>query len=170
MGWGKKTKTNCIPQTKIEKVRPACVRLEMRSIFCSTSRSRNRNRGDSIVPTRKRQDETNDVQIEIEKKDEKKKEQINSKNARRQNARGIRILQARKERGGGVAPRRNNRIPESATKESREAKIKSKKAIQETNGKRQDERTNERKRNRSCLLYTSPSPRDLSTSRMPSSA
>ena len=26
------------------------------------------------------------------------------------------------------------------------------------------------KRNRSCLLYTSPSPRDLSTSRMPSSA
>ena len=68
------------------------------------------NRGESIVPTRKRQDETNDVQIEIEKKDEKKKEQINSKNARRQNARGIRILQARKERGGGVAPRRMNRI------------------------------------------------------------
>ena len=30
------------------------------------SRSTNRNRGDSIVPTRKRQDETNDVQIEIE--------------------------------------------------------------------------------------------------------
>ena len=27
-----------------------------------------------------------------------------------------------------------------------------------------------RKRNKICLLYTSPSPRDLSTSRMPSSA
>ena len=65
---------------------------------------------------------------------------------RRHHARGIRILQARKERGGGVAPRRNNRITESATKESREAKVKAKKAIQESNGKRQDERTNERKR------------------------
>ena len=43
---------------------------------------------------------------------------------RRQHARGIRILQARKERGGGVAPRRNIRITESATKESREDKIK----------------------------------------------
>ena len=66
---------------------------------------------------------------------------------RRQHARGIRILQARKERGGGVAPRRNNRITESATKESREAKVKAKKAIQESNGKLQDERANERKRN-----------------------
>ena len=28
----------------------------------------------------------------------------------------------------------------------------------------------EAKRNKACLLYTSPSPRDLSTSRMPSSA
>ena len=36
---------------------------------------------------------------------------------------------------GGVAPRRNNRITESATKESREATRKTKKAIQETNGK-----------------------------------
>ena len=34
-----------------------------------------------------------------------------------------------------MATRRNNRITESATKESREAKIKAKKAIQETNGK-----------------------------------
>ena len=68
---------------------------------------------------------------------------------RRQNAREIRILQARKERGGGVAPRRNIRITESATKESREAKVKAKKAIQESNGKRQDERTeNERTRNK----------------------
>ena len=50
--------------------------------------------------------------------------------------------------GGGVAPRRNKRITESATKESREAKVKTKKAIQESNGKRQDERTNERKRNK----------------------
>ena len=41
------------------------------------SRSRNQNRGDSIAPTRKRQDKTNDVQIEIEKgKEEKKKQQI----------------------------------------------------------------------------------------------
>ena len=43
--------------------------------------------------------------------------------------------------GGGVAPRQNDRITESATKESREAKRKTKKAIQESNGKRQDERT-----------------------------
>ena len=35
---------------------------------------------------------------------------------RRQHARGIRILAAGKERGGGVAPRRNNRTTESATK------------------------------------------------------
>ena len=60
---------------------------------------------------------------------------------RRQHARGIRVLQARKERGGGGAPRLNDRITESATKESREAKRKAKKAIQETNGKRQDEET-----------------------------
>ena len=80
---------------------------------------------------------TNDVQIEIEKgKEEKKKIKISQhqqrKKERRQHARGIRILQARKERGGGVAPRRNNRITESATKESREAKVKAKKAIQES--------------------------------------
>ena len=60
---------------------------------------------------------------------------------RRHHARGIRMLQARKERGGGVAPRRSNRITESASKESRETKVKAKKAIQESNGKRQDERT-----------------------------
>ena len=96
---------------------------------------------------------TNDVQIEIEKgKEENKKTKISrhqqrKKEERRQHARGIRILKARKERGGGVAPRRNNRIRESATKESREAKVKAKKAIQESNGKRQDEMTkNERKR------------------------
>ena len=62
---------------------------------------------------------------------------------RRQHARGIRILDARKERGGGVAPRQNNRTTESTTKESREAKVKAKTAIQELNGKRQkDENTN----------------------------
>ena len=60
---------------------------------------------------------------------------------RQQHARGIRILQARKERGGSVAPRRNNGITEPATKESREAKVKAKKPIQESNGKRQDETT-----------------------------
>ena len=40
----------------------------------------------------------------------------------------------------GVAPRRANRKTESATKEGRCAKIKAQKAIQETDGKRQDER------------------------------
>ena len=45
------------------------------------------------------------------------------------------ILQARNERRGGAAPRRNNRITESATKESREAKAKAKRAIQELDGK-----------------------------------
>ena len=84
----------------------------------------------------------NDVQIEIEKgKEEKKKIKISQQRKKRQHARGIRILQAHKERGGSVTPRRNNRITESAPKESREAKIKSKKAVQESNGKRQDERT-----------------------------
>ena len=65
---------------------------------------------------------------------------------RRLHARWIRILQARKERGGCVAPRRNTRITESATKESREAKRKAKKAIQATNRKRQDERTERTKK------------------------
>ena len=82
-----------------------------------------------IVPTRKRQDETNDVQTEIEKRKEKKKKWSKSTSTtqeRRQHVRGIRIVQARKERGGGVASRRKNRITESATKESREAKRKAK--------------------------------------------
>ena len=60
---------------------------------------------------------------------------------RRQHARAKRILETPKERGGVVAPRRNNRITESATKESREAKVKAKKTIHESDGKRQDERT-----------------------------
>ena len=81
------------------------------------------------------------------KNEDKSTSATQARKKRRQHARGIRILQARKERGGGVAPRRNNRITESATKESREAKVKAKKAIQESNGKRQDEMTkNERKR------------------------
>ena len=58
-----------------------------------------------------------------------------------QHARGSSIRLTRKERGGGVAPTRNGRTTEAAHKESRESKIKAKKAIQETNGKRQDERT-----------------------------
>ena len=49
------------------------------------------------------------------------------KEDRRQHARGVRILQARKERGGGVVSRRNNRISESATKGRKEAKRKAKK-------------------------------------------
>ena len=89
---------------------------------------------------------TNDVQIEIEKgKEEKKTKKDKSTSLtqeRRPHARGIRILQARKDRGGGVAPRRNNRITESATKASSEAK----KAMQEANGKRQDERTKRMKK------------------------
>ena len=72
----------------------------------------------------------------------------------------MRILQARKERGGGVAPRQNNRTESLPPREGREAsrkvtrvrgreaKVKAKKAIQESNGKGQDERTNERKRNK----------------------
>ena len=172
--------------------------------------------------------------IEIENR-EGREEKCNKPTARtqerRQHARGIRIHQARKEREGGVAPRRNNRITESATQETREAKRKAKKATEETNGKRQGERTQRtkkgtRKRNtendkkerkneeekekrkkrkkekengkgvraallcwllgsqrggrivtmmaiprrQSCLLYTSPSPRDKRQSRMPSSA
>ena len=56
------------------------------------------------------------------------------------------ILQARKERGGGVAPRRNNRIKESATKENREENVKAKKTIQESNGKmtRRKDKTKEK--------------------------
>ena len=66
---------------------------------------------------------TNDVQIEIEKgKEEKKKIKISQhqqrKKERRQHARGIRLLQARKDRGGGVAQRRNNRITESAPRKA----------------------------------------------------
>ena len=77
-----------------------------------------------------------------ERKIRKKKDKSTSATQeRRRRARAIRILQARKERAGGVPPRRNNRITEFATKESREAKVKTKKGIQETNGKRQNERT-----------------------------
>ena len=72
------------------------------------------------------------------REEENKDNSTSATQERRQHARGIRILQAGKERGGGVAPRRNNRITESATKESREAKVKAKKAIQESNGKLQD--------------------------------
>ena len=57
------------------------------------------------------------------RKRRKNKGKSTSTTQERQHARGIRILQAHKDRGGGVAPRRNNRITESATKESREANI-----------------------------------------------
>ena len=56
------------------------------------------------------------------------------------------MLQARKERGGGVAPRPNNRITVSATKKSMEPKRKGKNTIRERNGKRQDERTKRTKK------------------------
>ena len=75
------------------------------------------------------------------KKGRKKTRKINKDKStsatqeRRQHARRIRTLQARKERGGGVAPRQNNSMAES-----RAAKVKAK-AIQESNGKRQHERT-----------------------------
>ena len=42
---------------------------------------------------------------------EEKKEKVNTKTQeKRQHARGIRILQTRKEHEGGMTPRRNNRI------------------------------------------------------------
>ena len=79
----------------------------------------------------------------------KRKKKGNINDVRKKHARGIRILQARKERGGMVGPRRNNRITESATKESREAKRKAKNAIQETKGKNDKTKgQNERKRNK----------------------
>ena len=57
------------------------------------------------------------------------------------------MLQARKERGGGVAPRRNNRITESATKESREAIIEeSDTRIERKTARRKDK--NERKKHK----------------------
>ena len=74
--------------------------------------------------------------IEIEKREgsgEKLTKSTARMQERRQHARGIRIFQARKQRAGGVAPRRNNRIAESATKESRKAKRKAKKVIHGTN-------------------------------------
>ena len=64
---------------------------------------------------------TNDVQIEIEKKGRKRRKKLKVKStsatqeSRKKRARkgnGIRKLQAR---GGGIAPRRNNIITESAT-------------------------------------------------------
>ena len=51
------------------------------------------------------------------------------------------MLQVSTERGGGVTPGRDNRITESATKESREAKPETKEVIQDTNGKQEDEST-----------------------------
>ena len=90
---------------------------------------------------------TNDVQIEIEKgKEEKKRLKIShhqqrKKEERRQHARGTRILSDSRCAREGVAPRRNNRITESATKKSREAQVIANEVIQESNGKRQDERT-----------------------------
>ena len=67
------------------------------------------------------------------KRRKKKHKSTSTTQERRQHARAKRILDTPKERGGVVAPRRNNRITESATKESREAKVKAKKAIQESN-------------------------------------
>ena len=62
------TETNRIPQTKIKNTCNTYIQ-----IICQTNRRSNRNRRDSMVPARKRQDETNDFQIEIEKGNEKKK-------------------------------------------------------------------------------------------------
>ena len=81
-----------IPQTKIKMWdQRTYVWKCIEHIICETSRSRNRNRGDSIVPTRKRQDETNDVQIEIEKIEKREerggKKKVNIKNAREKTAR-----------------------------------------------------------------------------------
>ena len=62
----------------------------------------------------KRQDETTYVQIELEKGKEEKENKINQQQECQEEdstqARGIRIFQAHEERGGGMAPRLNNRI------------------------------------------------------------
>ena len=118
-------------------MRSAYVRTKMRiyHIICETSRSKTRNRRDSIVPTRKRKFETNDVQIEIEKgKEEKKKLSPHQESKKEDSTQGEYAYSRLARSGGVVAPRDDNRISESATKES-------KKAIQETNGKRQNGRT-----------------------------
>ena len=67
--------------------------------------------------------ETKDIQIEIEEgKKDKKQIEISQhqqcKKERRQHAKGIRMLLTRKEHGGDVAAKRNNRITEFATKEA----------------------------------------------------
>ena len=110
-------------------------------------------------PKRRRQHSThkkktgwkrNAVQIEIEKGKEENKFEDKSTSAtrerkkRRQHARGIRLLQARKERGGGVAPRRNNRTTESATKGKQGSESKSEEGdtiIKRKTTRRKDKRT-----------------------------
>ena len=52
----------------------------------------------------------NTMEIEKGKEEKRKKKKVNINNAGRQHERGIRILQASKECGGGVAPRPNNTI------------------------------------------------------------
>ena len=73
------------------------------------------------------------------------KESTSRTHERRQQARRISILQARTERGGGIAPRQNNRITKSVTREGREANIIAKEIL-ETNGKttRREDKTNEK--------------------------
>ena len=62
--------------------------------------------------------------IEIEKR-EGREEKLNKSTARTQEriqyARGIRILQVRKQPGGGVAPRRNNRITTDTKRQAKKA-------------------------------------------------
>ena len=61
-----------------------------------------------------------------------------------------------------VGHQRNNKSPKQKTQQKKTQKTKTKKTKQQT--------TKQTTNKQHCLLYTSPSPRDLSTSRMPSSA
>ena len=136
-----------------KKVRSAYVRIEIH-IYHMLNESQQK-------PKPKRQHSTHEKKTgwnkRCPKRNKKQEQEEKKKNGnststtqrrRRQHARGIHISQARKERGG-VAPSRKNRITVSTAKDSRESTIKAKKAIEESNGKRQDEMTkNERKRNK----------------------
>ena len=88
-----------------------------------------------MVPTRKRQDENKRCPNRNRKgKEEKKQNEDKSTSATQELKKTARkgnthTSGSQGARGGDVAPRRNNRITESATKESREAKVKAKKAI-----------------------------------------
>ena len=75
---------------------------------------------------RKREEEKKKIKISQHQHSKKERSTSAKKTARKGNTHT-----SSSQVPGGVAPTRNNRITESATKESREAKVKAKKAIQE---------------------------------------